>query len=488
MSFEVETHAQIRARLLSNWRTAYRNRGWDLDVSRDSDAYAWGDAFAFEIEGLEGRLAQLIKEIFPHTASTAWLEEHGNVIGLARKAATKARLYVDVAGSGSWTTADRLVSLSGAQYAPVEAGSTPGPVLVEATAAGAVGNLVEGDPIAWNPAPSGITASTTVDSVAVVARDAELDADYAQRILSYWRERPGGANRAQGKEWGESRDGVSVAFVYPLLHTTEGPDTPGAGTICVMGPVPTLTGTAGEPLASQTRQVSGAVLDDVHDFIFGEGAYEEGGGEIPFVIDPDDVFVVTVQNVPQDVDVEVTPDGIENEFPFAGPLAFTGGTATQVTVASLPAGLATGRLVAIPSSSVRGGYAFRQVTVSGSGPYMLAFDAVGGPSATGSILPLPSNAFALRAKALSVFDALGPGKGTGRSLRFPAPSAESYPAILYKNSLVAALMGVPGVLDTAPVDGVEAVDVTLVGALNPEKVEPSAKQLITCGVLRILRA
>jgi hypothetical protein len=49
-------------------------------------------------------------------------------------------------------------------------------------------------------------------------------------------------------------------------------------------------------------------------------------------------------------------------------------------------------------------------------------------------------------------------------------------------------MGVPGASVTVPVPGVEAVDVTLVGAANPEKVEPVAKVLVTCGVLKILRA
>lgn len=492
MTFTVRTHVEIRAQILADWRTKYRNRGWDLDVSEGSDAYNWADAVAFQQEGNEARALQLTREMFPHTASSAFLLEHGNVIGMVRKAATKARLSVTVAGTGAWTTADRLVSTSGAQYAPIAGGSKPPDttVTVEALVAGTLGNLAVADPIAWNPAPSGITANTVVAAVVVVARDEESDADYAQRILAYWRERPGGGNRADWTDWAGTVAGVEAAFTYPLLHTTLGPNTPGSVTVCVMQPMPAAVNGAGELLASNSRIVSGDVTDEVKDLFVGTGAYEDAGGKAPAVIDPDDIFVVPVQETAQAVDVEVTNEpGVTYEFPFAAPLAYTLGDATTVTVASVPAGLAIGKLIAVPDNAVRGLYAYRAVTnLTGSGPYVVTFAAVGTPSATGSILPLPSNANAIRTKVFTVFDALGPGAGTGRSLRWPRASGKRYPSTLYRGSLTAALMGVPGVTEDPPVAGVTSVDVELVGAVNPDRVDPGAKIIVKCGALRILEA
>lgn len=490
MTFEIRNHATIRAELLADWRGRYLERGWSLTIAEGSDAWRWADAIAHGLEGLEGRAAQLAKEIFPDTASSRFLERHAAVIGMGRKLATTARVRIAVTGTGVYTTSDRFVTPGGVMYAPLSGGSITGSGTVDAQAlvAGTAGNLAPGSSISWSPTPAGLVAASSVNELLVVAVDRELDSDYAQRILAWWRERPGGGNRADWHAWGEGTQGVAAAFVYPLLHDTEGPDTPGAVTLCVMGPVPTLTVELDEPAAVQTRQVSGAVLDDLEDYLFGEGEYASEGGKIPATVDPDDIFVVTVQNQPQDIDVEVTLTG-SFSFPWTtGPLAFTGGTTTQVTVATLPSGLVTGAFVAIPSSAVRGGYAYRNVTVSGSGPYTLTFDALGGPSTTGSVLPLPLNARLIRAAALRVFDALGPGTVAGGSARYPSPNAVQYPATLYRNSLVAALMGIPGVLDEAPVQGVEAVDVTLVGAADPEKVVPAVKDLVTCGTLRILPA
>lgn len=494
MSFTVRAHAEIRTALLADWRSRYQARGYSLDISLDSDAYCWADAVAFQIEGLEGKALQLTKELFPHTASSAFLEEHASVIGLVRNAATRARLVLAITGTGSWTTSSTLVAPSGALYHPINSSSIAGSgsVTVQAELAGTDGNLADDTELSWSPVPAGLDTTGTVTSTSVEAEDTESDAAFAQRILAYWRERPGGGNRADWVDWAEGVDGVEVAFCYPLLHSTLGAETPGAVTVCVMQPMPTDVSAADEPLAANSRVVSGAITDEVHDLFVGEGDYASTGGKAPAVIDPDDIFAVPVQSQPQDIDVEITPASSFYEFPFTGSQAYSASTTTTITTAALPAGIVTGNtvLIALVDNAIRGGYAYRHATISGSGPYTWTWTPVlsTAPSTGSPALPLPTNADAIRAKALAVFDALGPGSVAGGSARWPASSGGAYPSILYRGSLIAALMGVPGASATVPVEGVTAAEVTLTGAVDPEKVEPTSKVLVTCGVLKILRA
>ena len=484
MSFDVRAHDTIRAAILADWRTRYQLRGYDLDVSKDSDAYAWADAIAFQVEGLEGRAQQLTRELFPDTATTAFLERHAAVIGFARKPATQATLTLAITGTGSWTTSDRLVSSSGAQYAPTTSGSIAGSgsVTVQSLTAGTTGNLGVDSSLTWSPAPSGIDADATVSATGVVAVDIESDSALAQRILAYWRERPGGGNRADWREWAESISGVDAAFIYRALHPSLGPGTPGAVTVCVMQPMPTATNAQGEPLAANSRVAAGDVLTAIETYLF-----TTDGGKCPATVNPDDVDVVSVSEQPQDIDTEITPSA-GYSFPWAsGPLAYTGGTATTVSVASLPAGITSGMsvYVAVPDNAVRGLYAYRTAVISGAGPYTFTFAAVGAGSATGSLLPLPSNAPNIRAALLAVFDALGPGESVSPSLRWPAVDGTLYPRTLFRSSLIAALQGVPG-LALSGVDGVTNAVIDLVGAVNPELVQPPAKTIMKCGALRIL--
>jgi len=490
VTFTVRSHEEIRATLLADQRARYQLRGRDLDISRDSDAYAWADAFAFQVEGLEGLGGRSGHGAFPATATPGVTEGHAPVMGMTPKSATSARLTIKVAGSGSWTTADRLVSASGALFKPTGANSVSGSGTLEviALAAGTAGNLAAGTALTWSPAPSGITAATTVASTGTVAVDLETDAALAQRILAWWRERPGGGNRADWVSWAEAVAGVEAAFVYPLLHPTLGAGTPGAVTVCVTQPMPSplAVNLQGESLASNSRVASGTVLTNIETALF-----TTNGGTCPAVIDPADVDVVTVAEQGQDVDATITA-AAGSLFPWTtGPLAYTGGTTTQVTVASVPSGLVPGVLIAIPDTALRGAHAYRPVlTITGAGPYTVTFAAIGTPSATGNILPLPPTANAIRAAVFAVFDALGPGETAGppAATRYPSTSAARFPSTLYRSSLIAALKGVPGVSDAPGIVGVTNASITLVAAVDPEQVVPPAKTIMKCSVLRILRA
>lgn len=490
MSFTVRAHAAIRAAILADWRARYLAAGHDLDIAQDSDAWSWADAVAFQVEGLEGRAAQLARELFPDTASSAFLERHAAVIGLPRRAATKARLTLAITGTGSWTTSDRLVTSTAVAFVPLAAGSITGSgtVDVEAVSAGTAGNLDVSSALSWSPAPSGITAAATVSAVLVVAREQELDSELAARVLAWWRERPGGGNRSDWIAWAEERAEVGKAFVYPLRHPTLGDGTLGAVTLCVVGPAPTTETSSGEPAASATRLVSAGDLSDLHDQLVGEGDYADEGGLAPATIDPDDIEVSTPAALPTNVTLELVM-GSAAPFPFASAQAYTARTTTTITTAALPSGVVTGAsvFVAVPDTGVRGGYAYRTATISGSGPYTWTWSGATTVDlpATGNVYPIPSNAADLRAGILAVIDAQGPGVNSAPSARFPAADEGQWPGTLYRSTLVAAAMGVPG-LPGAPA-GINGV-VSATCTLPASDVTATAEQLVTLGTLLLVKA
>lgn len=63
--FIVQTHKEIRASILADWRSRYLTLGWDLDTAKNSDAYNWADSFAFPLELLQARALQITREMFP---------------------------------------------------------------------------------------------------------------------------------------------------------------------------------------------------------------------------------------------------------------------------------------------------------------------------------------------------------------------------------------------------------------------------------------
>lgn len=491
VDFTVQNHERLREALLDDWAGLYDDNGLVLDTEPDSDAYNQADAFSHQLEALQARALQATKEIFPDTASKAKLEKHAAQIGLPRKPAVRARLNVTVTGTGSYTTGDALNAPDGTRYLPVSGGSVAGsgPVLVEAQEAGVVGNKPVGMLFTWSSAPSGLGPTAAVSSSAtnvVAGADAESDASLARRVIAWWRERPGGGNRADWVNWCEEVAEVAVAFCYPLRDGSGTDDVLGCVRNIVLGPVPTATTDAGEPAQSGTRILSGGVIAKVTALLRGTGDYASTGGKIPCVLNTNDVTVAAAAALPTDVTIELVM-GPGYSFPFAGTMTVIGGSATTVTVSSIAVGLVDECLVAVPDVTVRGGYAYRRVTSHTSGSITL--DA---PLSTalvgGTVYPLPANAPLLRAAILAVVDSLGPGLnagGSGESVRHPDESWGEFYGTLYPATLEAACMGVPG-LPGAPA--------SVAGVLSAEATAPAsavvaaAEQLITLGTLLFVEA
>lgn len=216
--FIVPTLEEIRASILRDYQTYYPN----ADTSEDSDAYARASSLAACAEGIYAHQKWLIKQFFPDTADTAFLEKHAGLRGLRRRNATYA------AGKGATVSGnpDAVIAVGlqiktedGRFYettesAVISSGGTA-VVAVRSLATGAVQNIKTATKGSFMAAPVGVSTDVVLNDV-VGATNAESDSSLLERLLNKIRRPAAGGNKYDYKDWALEVDGVEQAYVYPL--------------------------------------------------------------------------------------------------------------------------------------------------------------------------------------------------------------------------------------------------------------------------------
>ncbi|RDE77374.1 baseplate J/gp47 family protein [Haemophilus parainfluenzae] len=216
--FIVPTLEEIRASLLRDYQTYYPN----ADTSEDSDAYARASSLAACAEGIYAHQKWLIKQFFPDTADTEFLEKHAGLRGLRRRNATYA------AGKGATVSGnpDAVIALGlqiktedGRFYettesAVISSGGTA-VVAVRSLATGAAQNIKTATKGSFMAAPVGVSTDLVLNDV-VGATNAESDSSLLERLLNKIRRPAAGGNKYDYKDWALEVDGVEQAYVYPL--------------------------------------------------------------------------------------------------------------------------------------------------------------------------------------------------------------------------------------------------------------------------------
>lgn len=216
--FIVPTLEEIRASLLRDYQTYYPN----ADTSEDSDAYARASSLAACAEGIYAHQKWLIKQFFPDTADTEFLEKHAGLRGLRRRNATYA------AGKGATISGnpDAVIAVGlqiktedGRFYettesAVISSGGTA-VVAVRSLATGAVQNIKTATKGSFMAAPVGVNTDVVLNDV-VGATNAESDSSLLDRLLNKIRRPAAGGNKYDYKDWALEVDGVEQAYVYPL--------------------------------------------------------------------------------------------------------------------------------------------------------------------------------------------------------------------------------------------------------------------------------
>lgn len=216
--FIVPTLEEIRASLLRDYQTYYPN----ADTSEDSDAYARASSLAACAEGIYAHQKWLIKQFFPDTADTEFLEKYAGLRGLRRRNATYA------AGKGATISGnpDAVIAVGlqiktedGRFYettesAVISSGGTA-VVAVRSLATGAVQNIKTATKGSFMAAPVGVSTDVVLNDV-VGATNAESDSSLLERLLNKIRRPAAGGNKYDYKDWALEVDGVEQAYVYPL--------------------------------------------------------------------------------------------------------------------------------------------------------------------------------------------------------------------------------------------------------------------------------
>lgn len=216
--FIVPTLEEIRASILRDYQTYYPN----ADTSEDSDTYARASSLAACAEGIYAHQKWLIKQFFPDTADTAFLEKHAGLRGLRRRNATYA------AGKGATVSGnpDAVIAVGlqiktegGRFYETTESAVIPASgsviVAVRSLATGAAQNIKTATKGSFMAAPVGVSTDVVLNDV-VGATNAESDSSLLERLLNKIRRPAAGGNKYDYKDWALEVDGVEQAYVYPL--------------------------------------------------------------------------------------------------------------------------------------------------------------------------------------------------------------------------------------------------------------------------------
>lgn len=216
--FIVPNLEEIRASLLRDYQTYYPN----ANTSEDSDAYARASSLAACAEGIYAHQKWMIKQFFPDTADTEFLEKHAGLRGLRRRNATYS------AGKGATVSGnpDAVIAVGlqiktedGRFYETTESAVIPASgsviVAVRSLATGAVQNIKTATKGSFMAAPVGVSTDVVLNDV-VGATNAESDSSLLERLLNKIRRPAAGGNKYDYKDWALEVDGVEQAYVYPL--------------------------------------------------------------------------------------------------------------------------------------------------------------------------------------------------------------------------------------------------------------------------------
>lgn len=223
------------------------------DISEDSDYYARASVLASAAEGIYAHQKWVIKQFFPDTADSEFLEKHAALRGIKRRNATYASGSAIAYGNDGAIieSGAQLVTQDGRFYEVTEqatVSSGKATLKVKALALGAAQNVKSTLAANFTAAPVGMQTACDLTEV-VGGTDAESDASLLERLLTRIRRPPAGGNKYDYKEWALDVDGVEAAYIYPIRR--------GLGTVDIV-----ITSNNDLP-SDETVERTQAYIDDV---------------------------------------------------------------------------------------------------------------------------------------------------------------------------------------------------------------------------------
>ncbi|TKI08671.1 baseplate J/gp47 family protein [Martelella alba] len=223
------------------------------DTGVDSDYYVRASALASLAIGIYQYQGWIVRQIFPDTADTEYLEWHARTRNLFRKSATTANGNITVTGEpGASADAGLIITRGDLSYTTTAAVTLDnggnGTVAANYSTAGAAGNTTAVASGTFNSTPTGFD-STVAIGIMSGGTDKESDTELLARLLDIIRRAPAGGNQYDYRRWAMSVDGVTAAYVYPLRR--------GLGTVDVV--ITSASGLPSDDIIAATQ----AYIDDV---------------------------------------------------------------------------------------------------------------------------------------------------------------------------------------------------------------------------------
>ena len=199
----IPTIEQIKARIVSDLETAFNQ-------STPAILKSFNRVLAGALSGLIVLLYQSIlwvyAQIFPDRADEAALILLGKLVGITRRAAVKAVIVADVAGTNGETVPTGVRFSAGTSiYAVTTGGTIAGGVAsctLTALLAGDAGNVADGVALAIVSANPVLTGVATVTGTTTTGADQESIDQYRARVVVRYKKRLTGGSPADYELWG----------------------------------------------------------------------------------------------------------------------------------------------------------------------------------------------------------------------------------------------------------------------------------------------
>lgn len=215
MTFTTPDYQAIRNAILRD----IANQLPQANVASDGDYAVRANAHAAAVEGLYQHQQWIVRQLFPDTADTDYLERHAGLRGLTRNQATVAAGTINFTGTAGSAIpiGTEARTTGGVAFVTTAAGTIGGggtaTVAAQASAAGESGNQAASTALTLSAAPAGISSAATIAGM-TGGTDLEGDAGLLARLLFLLRNPPCGGATHDYYTWAMDVDGVTAAYVY----------------------------------------------------------------------------------------------------------------------------------------------------------------------------------------------------------------------------------------------------------------------------------
>ena len=223
---------------------------------RQSNLRVLPKCFAFAVHGLYSFINWIVRQLFPDTAETQYLERHASIQGIYRRVASSATGTLTVTrttGSALPVGTVFLAADGVTRYVTTEEPEDDqNEVEVQCASVGTVGNRSAGEIYTLVSALSGVSAEAVGSEMAGGA-EAESDDELRSRLLYRLQNPPRGGTATDYVAWAKEVPGVTRAWCFPKEQ--------GIGTVVVRFATDGLTDN-GVPTAGMVQIVDEYIADN----------------------------------------------------------------------------------------------------------------------------------------------------------------------------------------------------------------------------------